>query len=84
MIRWLHRRKLCGQESKPERSRLLEVTGCRLLFSDHENPGPGIRVCDGAGIPHPCEDEVAKQLSDLLAKRLQYIEKDGDAFFNAA
>lgn len=32
----------------------------------------------------PCEVEVTKQLGDLLAQRLHYIEKDEDAFFNAA
>ncbi|WP_027575087.1 erythromycin esterase family protein [Bradyrhizobium sp. WSM1743] len=31
-----------------------------------------------------CEDEVVTQLRELLAQRLSYAERDGEAFFNAA
>ncbi|WP_442754881.1 erythromycin esterase family protein [Methylocystis sp. JAN1] len=36
------------------------------------------------GWRRPCEDEAAAQLVGLLAKRLDYMKKDGEAFFDAA
>jgi erythromycin esterase-like protein len=32
----------------------------------------------------PCEEAVVAQLQDLLARRLDYIQHDGEAFFDAA
>lgn len=31
----------------------------------------------------PCEDEVVAQLGELLQQRLRYMERDGEAFFDA-
>jgi erythromycin esterase-like protein len=55
--------------------------GC--LTPWHEEPaGYGRAVLRGT--KDPCEDEVAAQLTDLLANRLTYMREDGEAFFDAA
>src|SRR6266566_3845663 len=36
------------------------------------------------GEKDPCEDQVAEELNELLAHRLEYIRNDGEAFFDAA
>lgn len=36
------------------------------------------------GQQRPCEDEATEQLVDLLARRLEYMRNDGEAFFDAA
>jgi erythromycin esterase-like protein len=54
--------------------------GC-LTPWQHEPARYGHRALMGG---ETCEDEVVAQLHELLAQRLKYIEKDGDAFFDAA
>ncbi|WP_457795556.1 erythromycin esterase family protein [Methylocystis sp. S23] len=36
------------------------------------------------GWQKPCEDEAARQLVELLSRRLDYMKADGEAFFDAA
>ncbi|HET6156815.1 MAG TPA: erythromycin esterase family protein [Dongiaceae bacterium] len=49
----------------------------------HEEPaGYGRAVLHRAH--DPCEEEVAAQLTELLANRLSYMREDGEAFFDAA
>ncbi|MHB8885606.1 MAG: erythromycin esterase family protein [Methylovirgula sp.] len=31
-----------------------------------------------------CEDEVVAQLKEVLGRRLDYLQHDGEAYFNAA
>lgn len=55
--------------------------GCLTPWQD-EPAQYGRAVTTGS---HPgCEDAVAAQLSELLEKRLTYLEHDGDAWFDAA
>ena len=36
------------------------------------------------GRKDPCEDKAIEQLNELLARRLDYVRQDGEAFFDAA
>src|SRR5438105_13394437 len=55
--------------------------GCLTPWQD-EPAAYGWAVTHGK--KDPCEDKVVEELNELLAKHLDYIRRDGEAFFDAA
>lgn len=54
--------------------------GCLMPWQDEpQHYGRGVEY----GTLQGCEDSVLAQLQNLLAERMEYIEQDGEAFFDA-